>query len=54
MAPLSFSAFGLAIENGGLDDLRVIADDIEDGKDGYYTTEFLVKKDGPVKAIEDF
>ena len=53
VAPLSFSAFGLAIENGGLDDLRVIADEIEDGKDGYYTTEFLVKKDGPVKAIED-
>ena len=47
IAPLSFSAFGLAVQNGGLDDLRVIADEIEDGKPGYYTTEFLVKKDGP-------
>jgi sulfonate transport system substrate-binding protein len=53
IAPLSFSAFGLAVENGGLDDLRVIADEIEDGKDGYYTTEFLVKKGGPIKTIED-
>ena len=53
IAPLSFSAFGLAIENGRLDDLRIIADEIEDGKDGYYTTEFLVKKDGPVRSIED-
>lgn len=53
IAPLSFSAFGLAIENGGLDDLRVIADEIKDGKPGYYSTEFLVKKDGPVKTVED-
>jgi sulfonate transport system substrate-binding protein len=53
IAPLSFSAFGLAIENGGLNDLRIIADEIEDGKDGYYTTEFLVKKDGPIKTVED-
>jgi sulfonate transport system substrate-binding protein len=52
VAPLSFSAFGLAVQNGGLDDLRVIADEIEDGKPGYYTTEFLVKKDGP-KTIAD-
>ena len=52
IAPLSFSAFGLAVENGGLDDLRVIADEIEDGKPGYYTTQFLVKKDGP-RTIAD-
>jgi NitT/TauT family transport system substrate-binding protein len=53
IAPLSFSAFGLAIENGHLDDLRIIADEIEDGVGDYYSTEFLVKKDGPVKTIED-
>ena len=53
IAPLSFSAFALAIENGGLDDLRVIADEIQDGVPGYYTTEFLVLKDGPLKSVAD-
>jgi sulfonate transport system substrate-binding protein len=53
IAPLSFSAFGLAVENGGLTDLRIIADEIEDGFEDYYTTEFLVRKDGPIKTIED-
>ncbi len=53
IAPLSFSAFGLAVENGGLDDLRIIFDEIEDGKPGYYSTEFLVRKDGPIKRVED-
>ena len=50
---LAFSSFGLAIQNAHLDDLRIIADEVQDGAHGYYSNEFLVRKDGPIKTIED-
>lgn len=53
IAPLSFSAFSLAVTNGGLSDLRIIADQAQDGIDGYHTNEYYVLKDGPVHTIED-
>src|SRR6201987_5093580 len=43
----------IAIGNAGLDDIRVITDDFQDGNPGYYSNEFDVLKDGPVKKIED-
>ncbi len=36
-----------------MDDLRVIADDVQDGVPGYETGEFFVMKDGPIKKVED-
>jgi sulfonate transport system substrate-binding protein len=36
-----------------MDDLRVIADEFQDGVSGYYTNEFFVLADGPIKRIED-
>ncbi len=50
---LSFSALGLAITNARLDDIRIIADQGQDGADGYGTNEFMVLADGPIHAIED-
>jgi len=50
---LAFSTLPIAIENAGLDDIRVIANDFEDGVDGYHTTQFEVLKDGPIHKIED-
>src|SRR5215469_12373516 len=50
---LAFSTLPIAIGNAGLDDIRVISDDFQDGKDGYYSNEFDVLKDGPIKKIED-
>src|SRR5208283_4730858 len=43
----------IAIGNAGLDDIRVISDDFQDGVDGYYSNEFDVLTDGPIKKIED-
>ena len=43
---LAFSSFALAVQNAGMDDLRVIADEFQDGVEGYYTNEFFVLKDG--------
>jgi sulfonate transport system substrate-binding protein len=50
---LAFSTLPIAIGNAGLDDIRVISDDFQDGVDGYYSNEYDVLKDGPIKKIED-
>jgi len=53
IANLAFSTLPIAIENAGLEDLRVIADELQDGVDDYYSQEYMVLADGPVKTIED-
>jgi NitT/TauT family transport system substrate-binding protein len=53
IANLAFSTLPIAIENAGLEDLRVIADELQDGVDDYYSQEYMVLADGPVKKIED-
>jgi NitT/TauT family transport system substrate-binding protein len=50
---LAYSSLALAVENAGMDDLRVISDEFQDGANGYYTDEFFVLNDGPVKKVED-
>ena len=52
IAELSYSSFGLAIQNAHMTDLRMIADSLQDGVKGY-SGPFAVRKDGPVKTIED-
>jgi sulfonate transport system substrate-binding protein len=53
VGPLAFSSFGLAIENANMDDLRVIADEVQDGVSGHGTNQFMVLKDGPIKTVAD-
>jgi sulfonate transport system substrate-binding protein len=53
IADLAFSSFALAVENAGMDDLRIIADEFQDGAPGYYTDEFFVLKDGPIRTVKD-
>jgi NitT/TauT family transport system substrate-binding protein len=48
-----FTTLGPAIQNAGISDLRIIADEIRDGVEDYATNEYLVLKDGPVQKIED-
>jgi sulfonate transport system substrate-binding protein len=50
---LAFSTLALAIENAGLHDLRVVSDLFQDGVAGYYSNEFLVRRDGPIARVED-
>jgi NitT/TauT family transport system substrate-binding protein len=50
---LAYSTLGIAIENAGLDDLRVISDEFQDGVPGYYSQEYMVLKDGPIHKVED-
>ncbi len=51
---VSYSMMGAAIENAHLDDLRIIADEIQNGIDGHENgSGYLVLKDGPVKTFDD-
>jgi sulfonate transport system substrate-binding protein len=50
---LAYSTLALAIENAGMDDLRVIGDDFQDGVGDHYSNEYLVLKDSPIKKVED-
>jgi NitT/TauT family transport system substrate-binding protein len=53
LAGLAFSSIGLAIQNAHMDDIRVVADLYQDGIGDYYTSEYMVLADGPIKTIED-
>jgi NitT/TauT family transport system substrate-binding protein len=53
VALLAYSSLALAIQNAGMNDLRVIADEAQEGVEGYYTSPFLVRKDSDIKKVED-
>jgi NitT/TauT family transport system substrate-binding protein len=53
IANLTYPTLPIAIQNAGMDDLRIIADEFQDGNAGYYSNEFMVLADGPIKKIED-
>jgi len=53
IANLTYSTLPIAIQNAGLDDLRVIADEFQDGVGTGYSNEFKVLADGPIKRVED-
>ena len=53
IADLAFSSFALAVQNAGMSDLMVIADEFQDGVPGYHTGEYLVHKDSPIKTVKD-
>jgi NitT/TauT family transport system substrate-binding protein len=53
VASLAYSSLAIAIENAGLDDLRVIGDEFQEGKEGYYTDAYWVRKDSGINKVED-
>jgi NitT/TauT family transport system substrate-binding protein len=50
---LAYSTLGIAIENAGLNDLRIVADEFQDGVTDYYSQEYMVLKDSTIRNIED-
>jgi sulfonate transport system substrate-binding protein len=50
---LAFSSLALAIQNAGLDDLRIVGDQFKDGTQGNYSNQFFVLKDSPVQKVAD-
>jgi ABC-type nitrate/sulfonate/bicarbonate transport system substrate-binding protein len=53
IATLGYSSFGIALDGAKMEDLRLVADGYRDGVAGAYSNDFMVKKDGPIHAIED-
>ena len=53
IAAFGSTTFAVAVENAGLKDLRIIADEVQDGVPGWSGPEFRVLKDGPINTIED-
>ena len=53
IALLGFTSLPLAIANARMDDLRAIVGELQDGAPGYYSNEFAVLADGPVRKVED-
>src|SRR5260370_16084109 len=53
IANLAFATLPIAIHNASLSDLRVIADEFQDGVQDYYSPEYMVLAHGPVKRLHD-
>jgi NitT/TauT family transport system substrate-binding protein len=53
IATLGFSSIAFAVQNANIDDIRVIADEIQDGAAGYFSTHYVVLKDSPIRKVED-
>jgi NitT/TauT family transport system substrate-binding protein len=53
IANLAYPSLPVAIQNAGMSDLRIIADDFQDGNAGYYSNEYMVLANGPIRKIEE-
>jgi NitT/TauT family transport system substrate-binding protein len=53
ISTLAFSTLALAIQNAKMNDIRVVADEFQDGVPGYHTNFFMVRKDSPFQKVED-
>jgi sulfonate transport system substrate-binding protein len=50
---LAYSTLAIAINNAGLDDIMVIADEFQDGVPGYFSEQYYVRKDSGINKVED-
>jgi NitT/TauT family transport system substrate-binding protein len=50
---LAYSTLAIAIDNAGLDDIMVIADEFQDGVPGHFSQPFYVRKDGGIDKVAD-
>ena len=53
IATLNFSSIPSAVTNAGLSDLRIIADETQDGIGNHESVKYAVLKTSPIKTIED-
>jgi ABC-type nitrate/sulfonate/bicarbonate transport system substrate-binding protein len=52
IAALAYSSFALTIQNAKLD-IKLIADMFQDGVPGYFSTNFMVRADSPIRTAAD-
>jgi NitT/TauT family transport system substrate-binding protein len=53
IAPMTFIQLAPAIQNAGMTDLRIIADEFRDGVGDYETNQYMVLKDSPIQKVAD-
>ncbi len=53
LAALAFSSFGLAIQNARMNDIRVVGDLYQDGVQGFYSSQYVVRADSSIRTVED-
>ncbi len=53
IAGFGYSTIASAIQGGGIDDLRVIGDVLQDGVEGWYTNGYMVRNDAPIHSVAD-
>ena len=53
IAAMGFSTLPLAIENAGLKDLRLLADEVQDGNGSGFTLQFMVRRDSNINSVTD-
>jgi sulfonate transport system substrate-binding protein len=53
LANMGYTTLPTAILNAGMTDLRIVADELQDGVPGYYSNEFMVRKDSDIHKWED-
>ena len=53
ISTLSYSTIGFAIQNGGLKDLRIVTDVLQDGTGNHATGQFMVRNDSGIRKVED-
>jgi sulfonate transport system substrate-binding protein len=53
LGTLGYSTFSIAVLNAGLKNLKIVADEIADGVGDYFSLTYAVRKDSPIKKVED-
>jgi NitT/TauT family transport system substrate-binding protein len=53
IANMGFTTLPLAVVNAGMQDLRIISDELQDGVPGYFSDEYVVRKDDTIHKVED-
>jgi len=51
--PIGYSTLLTAVVNAKMDDIRVVADDFQDGAEGYASVPFMVRNDSGIRTVED-
>jgi NitT/TauT family transport system substrate-binding protein len=53
LANFAYANLGMAVINAHIEDARIVSDGFQDGVPGYYSVQFFVTKDSPIKGVDD-
>ena len=53
LSPLTVFTLAAAIQNAKIEDLRILADEFQDGVSDYFSMTFMVRKDSGINRVED-